>query len=152
MVRVCGAEHLHDARQRGLGAGAHVDRLGCQPHGIDADQRSHSRSHAAHDEADSTGQRTNALALSRFSSMRMSRTGILASGCTSRAMKSGTGKVGTSVGLGAAALRSSARHLWTTFAFRLYSLAIAAADASGCRHASRTSALNCALCLRRVDR
>ena len=49
-------------------------------------------------------------------------------------------------------LTSSARRRCTTFAFRLYSLAIAAADASGRRHACRTSALNCALCLRRVAR
>lgn len=38
------------------------------------------------------------------------------------------------------------------YLFRLYSLAIAAAEASGCRHASRTSALNRALCLQRVAR
>jgi hypothetical protein len=69
-----------------------------------------------------------------------------------RSMKSGIGKVAASVDFGDAALRSSARHLCTTFAFRLYSLAIAAADAWGCRHASRTCALNCALCLRRVAR
>ena len=61
-------------------------------------------------------------------------------------------KVGTSVAFGDAALRSSARHRCTTFACRLYSLATAAAEASGCRHASRTSALNRALCLRRVAR
>jgi hypothetical protein len=53
--------------------------------------------------------------------------------CTSSAMKSGIGKVETSVAFGDAALRPSARHRRTTFAFRLYSLAIAAAEASGCR-------------------
>jgi hypothetical protein len=152
VVRVCGSEHLHDTRERRLGARSHVDRLGGQPHGVDADQRSHSRSQAAHEDADSNGQCTTAVALPRFSSMRMSRAGISASGCTSSAMKSGIGKVGTSVAFGDAALRSSARHRCTTFAFRLYSLAIAAAEASGCRHASRTSALNRALCLRRVAR
>lgn len=46
------------------------DALG-QPHGVEADQRSHSRSQAAHDDADSTGQCTTAVALPRLSSMRM---------------------------------------------------------------------------------
>jgi hypothetical protein len=128
----------HDPRSRFGAAGLLIldtwplhPRLDGQPHGVDADQRSHSRSQAAHDDADSTGQCTNAVALPLFSSTRMSRAGISASGCTSSAMKSGIGKVGTSVDFGGAALRSSARHLCTTFAFRLYSLAIAAADASG---------------------
>ena len=76
-------------------------------------------------EADSTGQCTTAVALPLFSSTRMSRAGISASGCTSR---SGADKIGTSVDFRDAVLRSSARHLCTTFAFRLYILAIAAAD------------------------
>ena len=41
------------------------------------------------------GQCTTAVALPRFSSMRMSRVGISASGCTSSAMKSGIGKLGS---------------------------------------------------------
>jgi len=53
MMRVGGAEHLNDACQRRFCASAHVDRLSGQPHGVGADQRSHSRSQAAHDDADS---------------------------------------------------------------------------------------------------
>ena len=68
-----GAERLHHACRRRLGASAHVDGLGGQPHGVDADQRSHSRSQAAHADADSTGRCITAAALPRFSSMRMSR-------------------------------------------------------------------------------
>ncbi len=122
MVWLRGAEQLHDARERRLHSGAHVDRLGGQPSGVNADQRSHSRSQAAHDAADFTGQCTSAVALPSVSSRRMSRAGICASGCTSSAMKSGIGKVRASADFGDAALRSSVRHLCTTSAFRLYKL------------------------------
>jgi hypothetical protein len=53
---------------------------------------------------------------------------------------------------GAIASGSSARYRCTTLAFRLYSLATAAADGSDGRHASRICALDCALCLRCMAR
>jgi len=97
MVWLRGAEHLRGTRERRLHAGAHVGRLGGQPNGVNADQRGHPRSQAAHDEADSTGQCTAAVALRRFSSTLDVAGRHLASDCRSSAMRLGMGKVGASV-------------------------------------------------------
>jgi hypothetical protein len=62
VVRASNVEHRHHPCQRRLGAGAHVQRLGCQPDRIDMDNRSHSRSHTTHAPASLTGHRTVACA------------------------------------------------------------------------------------------
>ena len=54
-MRLRGAEHLHHARQQAIDAGAHVDGLDGQPHGVDADHRNRSRSQAAHSAAAAPG-------------------------------------------------------------------------------------------------
>jgi hypothetical protein len=71
MVRLRCAEDLHDARQQALGAGAHVDGIGSQPHRVDADHRSSSRIQAAHSLAAPAGQVTVTVVGPRCSSMRM---------------------------------------------------------------------------------
>ena len=46
VMRTRFAEYAHHARQRRFRSGAHVQRLDRQPHRVDADHRSNSRSHA----------------------------------------------------------------------------------------------------------
>jgi hypothetical protein len=58
MVRVRSTKDLDDTRQRRIEAGAHVQRIDRQPHLIDADHTSHSRSQAAHCAASDVGQLT----------------------------------------------------------------------------------------------
>ena len=71
-VRMRGAEDGYHSGQRGIGAGAHVQRRGGQPGSIDADHRSHSRSQAAHEADASKGQLTVTEPVGRLISMRMS--------------------------------------------------------------------------------
>lgn len=66
----------------------------------------------------------------------MSRGGGSISGCTPMGMKSGCGNASAAGDCWATALRWSARHRCTTFAFRLYSLAI---DASISTESGRLS-------------
>ena len=80
MVRLRGAEDLHHARQEPLGTGAHVDGLDRQPHRVDADHRSQSRSHAAHVPAAWPGQAMLTVVAPRRSSMRMSGAGCAVGG------------------------------------------------------------------------
>jgi len=47
VVRTSTAEGMHDMSHQALSAGTHVQRLGAQPQGVDANHRSSSRSHAA---------------------------------------------------------------------------------------------------------
>ncbi|WP_157653399.1 hypothetical protein [Burkholderia ubonensis] len=58
VVRMCGAEHLDHTGQLGIETSPHIQRVDRQPHFIDADHRSHSRSHAAHCAASEVGQLT----------------------------------------------------------------------------------------------
>ena len=62
-------EHAHHARQRRLRSGAHVQRLDGQPHRVDADHRSSSRSQAAHSAAATNGQSTFTIVAPRRSSI-----------------------------------------------------------------------------------
>ena len=72
VVRAGGAEDVDHARQRRLGAGAHVQRLDRQPHRVDADHCSNSRIQAAQSLAAAIGQVTFTAVAPRRSSMRMS--------------------------------------------------------------------------------
>src|ERR1700710_310456 len=47
MVRPCGPKYLHHARKNGIGAGTHIERFSRKPNGVDADDRSTSRTQAA---------------------------------------------------------------------------------------------------------
>ena len=51
-------EDLHNVRQQAVGAGAHVDGVGGQPHGVDADHRSSSRIQTAQSLVAPAGQVT----------------------------------------------------------------------------------------------
>jgi hypothetical protein len=75
MVRVGLAEDLDHARQCGLGAHTHVQRLDCQPQGVHADHCSNSRSQAAQPLAAEAGQLTVISVAPRLISMRMSGDG-----------------------------------------------------------------------------
>jgi hypothetical protein len=72
VMGLCGAEHLHDAGQQPVDAGAHVDGLDRQPDGVDADHRRNSRSQAAHSAAALHGQLTLIATDPRRTSSRMS--------------------------------------------------------------------------------
>lgn len=145
MVRLGCAKDLHDTGQSGVGAAAHVQRLGGQPHRIDAYHRSSSRSHAAHAGAADTGQLTLMANGPRCSSMRTSSAGCEtagAGGAIGSAMNEGAG-----AGTGADASR---RHLCTRFAFSPWAIAIRATEASGLAHSTRTWVLSVALWRRRM--
>jgi len=75
MVSLSSAEHLHDACQQPFGSGSHIDRFDSQPHRVDADHRSSSRSHAAHSAAAVAGQVTTISVAPRCNSIRTSLTG-----------------------------------------------------------------------------
>ena len=65
----------HHTGQRGVCAGTHVQRLGSQPQGVDADHLSRSRIQAAQCSAAQTGQVSVTLVTPRRNSMRMSGAG-----------------------------------------------------------------------------
>jgi hypothetical protein len=77
MVRTGGTEHRHDARQRSLGARAHVQRLDRHPDRVDAHQRTISRSQLAQAQAPDIGQRTRTLVVPRCTSNPMNCAGSL---------------------------------------------------------------------------
>lgn len=138
-VRACSTEDGHHAGQRGVCAGTHVQRLGSQPQGVDADHLSKSRIQAAQCSAAETGQVSDTLVAPRRSSMRMSGAG------TQLGAGSATGtKVGTCTSvLGAWARR---RHLCTTLALMPCESATLATEASGwcTRPGSAAHARRCA--------
>lgn len=155
VVRLGSPEDLDHAREQPLGAGAHIDGLDSQPHRVDADHFSSTRSHCAHSAAAALGQVTVIAVPPRRSSTRMSA-GTAATGGNAN---------GTNVGVTCAvpcswpvagcaiapqASRSASRtHLRTMFAFNWLASATAAIDTPGCRHARMTVALNSALWRRR---
>jgi hypothetical protein len=58
VMRVSGAEDVHDTRQCRIYTGSHVQRFHCNPGRIDPDHRVSSRSSAAHSDAADTGHCT----------------------------------------------------------------------------------------------
>ena len=72
VVGLRGTEDLHHAGEQPIRSGAHVDGLHGQPHRLDADHRSHSRSQATHSLAASAGQAMLIVVVPRRNSMRMS--------------------------------------------------------------------------------
>lgn len=72
MMRPRFAEHAHDARQRRVRPGAHVERLDGHPGRVDSNYRNSSRSHPAHEFAAEMGQAILTAQAPRRSSMRMS--------------------------------------------------------------------------------
>lgn len=71
MVRLGVAEDLHHTGQGGLGSGAHVQWRRCEPHGVDADQRSSSRIQAAHASAALAGHVSAMVVAPRRTSMQI---------------------------------------------------------------------------------
>jgi len=166
MVRPGLPEHRHYARQRGLGASAHVQRLTRQPDRLDPDHRSSSRSHSAQSDAADVGQLTVTCRSPRRTSMRTSLPDGLACGAlasvgsgivkaTNRCGPGLTATVPLAVTVSMAAVSSHCltprprRHCLTKFAFRPNDKATAAVDAPGSLQAAKTSRFNCGLCRRR---
>jgi hypothetical protein len=69
VVSLSGTEDLHHGHQQAVSASSHVDGFDGEPHGIDADHRSSSRSQAAQSEATVTGQVTATFVGPRVSSI-----------------------------------------------------------------------------------
>ena len=87
VVRVSSAEGVYASRQRGFGAGSHVQWFGSQPDGADADHLSSSRSQPAHRADAAKGQVTLTVDAPRRSSIRSSSTTAGATGAIATGMK-----------------------------------------------------------------
>ena len=72
LTRLRCAKQLDDTRQCGVGSGSHVHGLGGQPHSLDADHLSDSRSQAAQAALSCRGHLTTIVALARYIFTRMS--------------------------------------------------------------------------------
>ena len=150
MVRVRLAKDLDHARQRGLGAHAHVQGLYRQPPGVDPDHFSNSRSHAAQSAAAEAGHATLIVVAPRCSSMRISSAGAGGAGAASASGKNdggafdvalsltGGGSTGYEIPAWPGLASASITHLRTMFAFRPLANATAAIDTPGCRQACTT--------------
>lgn len=142
-------------RQRRVGAGTHVQRLGAQPDRVPTDHRSQSLSQAAQSRAAAASQTSLTTVPARCSSMRISPSTVGAG--NANGMKVGGGIDGSSgsaaaPGGGAMILCSaSMTHLRSMLAFRLCTGVTVAMDTPGLRHSSMTAVLNSALCRRRMS-
>lgn len=72
VMGACRPEHFDDFTQGRVGTGAHIDRLGRQPDGVDADHRSQCCNQLAHSMAAEPGQRTVTVDVPRLTSMTIS--------------------------------------------------------------------------------
>lgn len=132
MVRLGRPEDLDNARQRDVGARAHVQRLGRQPPRIDTDHRCSSRIHAAHSDAAATGQETLTVSAPLRSSMTNSCSGVGCEAVSGSAMTECAG-VGLSVPWRADGTSAILRHLYTRFAFRPWASACRPMKLRACR-------------------
>ena len=131
-MRMGSAEDLDDARQGGVGSGSHVHGFGGQPDRVNADHRSHSRSHTAQAALSCSGHFTTMHVLARVTSTRMSGSGrgsgaVRVSGMRLTARKPDGGYCIA----GIMALRSSTRHRCTKLALSPFNRATVATDALG---------------------
>jgi len=153
------AEYANHARERRFRSGAHVDRLDCQPHRVDANHRSNSRNQAEHSGAAANGQSTFATIAPRRSSIVIDRGVAAGEESSAIGMKlllcstvAAADTLAASIDVPGCARSSVTTHRRTRFAFRPFASATAAIDTPGLRHAVTTFALNSALCVRRRRR
>jgi putative transposase len=142
--RVSGAEDLDNACQGRLGASAHVQRLDCHPHRVDADQRSNSRVQAVNSAAADVGQLTVMAMAPRRSSTWMSRLAAEPGAVGVDASDTGT-KPLEFAGTDGLPSRSNCRHRCTSLALMPWARATFATEVPGASHSAITCAINASL-------
>src|SRR6185437_10747723 len=159
VVRTRLTEYANYPRQCRFRSGAHVHRLDCQPHRVDADHRSSSRSQPAHSAAAANGQSTFTTVAPRRSSIVISCAVVSAdlsswTGMNVRfsTLDRGSAALAISIDLTGVVCSSVTTQRRSRLAFSPLARATAAIDTPGWRQADTTFALNSPLCVRRRRR
>jgi hypothetical protein len=159
VVRTRFTEYANDARQCRFRSGTHVQRLHGQPHRVDADHRSNSRSQPAHSAAAVSGQLTFTIVAPRRSSIAIScdvaavdRSSGMGMNVRFSTLDGGSAAWAVSIGLTGCVCSSVTTQRRSRFAFSPFASATAAIDTPRCRQADTTFALNAALWVHRRRR